>query len=201
MDQARLALDYLDVVIWPLLVAAVVWLLVTKFRAEFAALIGRIKSLSSPLGTVQMTEQQTAEPEGIPAVVAFLSNILARKEEEIVQHKLVTTNVAVELERYRLGYFFERTYRVIYGTQINLLRYLSYTGGASADELSHFNEEHLRLMRAAWPAYNYAPASYLGFLQSSSLITVQDGKYSITELGRSFLQWMAAEVLYPAKAF
>ena len=202
MNQARLALDYIDVVIWPLLVAAVVWLLATKFRAEFAALIGRVKSVSGPLGTgVQMTEQKTEDVKEEPAVVAFLAGILERKESEIAGHILATGELTRQLAMYQVLHSFERIYRLIFGSQIRLLYYLASAGatGAGLSDVVPYHQDNLRLMRAVIPAYDYQLAAYLGFLQGSELIRMQEGRYHITEPGRGFLQWMAAESVQPWK--
>jgi hypothetical protein len=201
MNQARLALDYIDVLIWPLVVAGVVTLLVLRFRVEIAALIGRIRSASGPLGIAfQMGEQQTAEAEEGPAVVAFLSGLLAHKENEITQRIVEATKLTQQLALYQIYYFFERTYRVIFGTQIALLQRLSLaTNGADLSEIIPLYEDNVRLMRLALPTYDYPLASYLGFLQASELITVHEGRHYITEPGRTFLQWMNAERLSPWK--
>lgn len=99
---------------------------------------------------------------------------------------------------YAYNLHYERTYRLIFGTQINLLRYLTTRpNGARAEDLAQFYTDHLRLV--ADPNYSFPLDGYLGWLQAGSQVIERsaDGNYLLTAVGRGFLNWLDAQRLLP----
>lgn len=198
MDQARLALDYIDVIIWPLALVGIAVFVSVRFRQEIAGLISRIRSASLPLGLgIQVAEQDAGDSGEVPVVVSLLTETLERKEAEIAARTIAYGELTRTLAIFQVSYAFERIYRQSYGTQILLLHYLGTIGpeGASLEDLVTFHQRHLESARQAWPEYNYAFSSYVAFLTGNELIELREGRYHITDPGRGFLQWMRAEAV------
>jgi len=85
---------------------------------------------------------------------------------------------------------FEHVARLIYGTQISVLKHLSTsTTGATEADLRPIFEEHKRRI-SIQDAKDFKPdfLTWVGFLQTNGLIGFEEGKYVITERGRQFLK-------------
>ena len=92
----------------------------------------------------------------------------------------------------------ERLYRLIFGSQISILRYLNLYGASDIAAIQKFYE----MAKIKYPELyeKYSFDAYLTFLRSSELITTTDNySYAITLLGKDFLQWMALEAVSDAK--
>ena len=83
----------------------------------------------------------------------------------------------------------EQIYRVIFGSQIFLLKFLNISGVDTKDNLFQFYEN----AKAQFPAVynNYSFERYLQYLLNNNLITTQDNEhYAITVAGKEFLKWI-----------
>jgi len=93
-------------------------------------------------------------------------------------------------------YFFERTFNIIYGTQIDLLEYLSEKGeeGEKYINLVTFHKEHIRRFGKSTQM-----ADYLGYLKKSGFIKyeVEENELNvkITPYGINFLSYI--KTYYP----
>jgi hypothetical protein len=196
MEQARLAKDYLDVILWPFLgVTGTVSLFLWLFRVQIREVILRINRIDLPGGSgisttpvQQETEPPPSPPEGEPPPPDEPPPTVAARDEL--------------LRWYTFNYFYERTYRIIFGSQIALLHYLNSQGQSGAEEpsLFVFHTFHLQQARAVNVGYTNTWQSFVGFLRGANLVSQVGQLYFITDLGRSFLQWILAENA-PPKAF
>jgi len=101
-----------------------------------------------------------------------------------------TTRVLVRhLAGTRLLLACEFVYRLIFGSQIALLKSINTLGRMSEDDVNQF----YRTVASNFPNVFNAeqPAPYLDFLTRQNLIVRHDAHFLITDLGRAFLVWLA----------
>ncbi len=176
-------IDYLDVLAWPVVILTLVGGSMWLYRSNVAALVNRISTIHTPLATVSTSPEQPPPPE-LPADVTPPPN------------SADVTNTVQQLSAYVYWWYYEKMYRLTYGTQTTILAYLnsSPTGLDTAGVMALYNE-HLRLARLFDPNYDRSFASYVGWLEGASLVTRGNNHYYITDIGRGFLAWMVAEGL------
>lgn len=203
MDNARLALDYIEVLIWPSVVIAAIGIFIWRFRTQLAALIDRIHSLSIA-GLAQLGAspgpQPTEEPAERPAATedelnAFVEQLERIYGEELENLQRQSSELWEKWTTAELYLFYERTYRVIYGTQLRLLEFLRLRGavGATAAELHWFFQQHITAAQAM-PGYVPRLDAYMGYLtQVSQLVAFQPEteRYVISPYGEGFLRYMS----------
>jgi len=204
LDNARLALDYIEVFIWPSVVIAVVAVLVWRFRSQLGGLIDRIRTVNIA-GLAQLGASPGPQPEGRPAEGPAVSEgeLKAIVEElertyggQIDQLQQDYSGLWQRWTTAELYLFYERIYRVIYGTQIRLLQFLQLrgAGGASTQEVWPFFQEHVAAARAL-PGYVPRFEVYVGYLTGpSQLVTLQPGtgRYVISAYGEGLLRYLVA---------
>ena len=215
MEWARLVKDYLDVILWPFLsVTALVGAFLWLFRAQIGSLVNRINRIDLPGGggisaapPHQPDEPSQAPPGGEPpapgepppAEPTAIANDNRVVDEAAI--KQVNESWAEVVRWYEYYYFYERTYRLIYGSQIALLEHLKALGpgGGNESALLIYHSSHLQQARAFDPSYNYPWESFIGYLIVSNLVQRQTQLplYHITDLGLSFLAWGLAEKVPP----
>ena len=103
------------------------------------------------------------------------------------------------LARAQLEAAFERVYRVIFGSQIVLLRRLNGFGQISIEDAKHMFEPLERQFPELYK--DYGLVGWLGFLSSEKLISFNADMAEITELGRDFLLYLVARRLPENKPF
>ncbi|MGI6278896.1 MAG: hypothetical protein ACOYJ8_03790, partial [Patescibacteria group bacterium] len=110
------------------------------------------------------------------------------KTQKRIQSKLVELqeNTKKNADLNFLLYHFERTYRLIFGSQLEILDLLSKNKSLS-----------FRFLLMKYRATNWYPSypfgSYIGFLVTSGLVVFDmgdNGSYSITPLGDLFLKYL-----------
>lgn len=187
MEIAELVRSYLDTILsWPL--ALIIILLV--FRRPLSDLISRLTNIRSNVGPLSVeaaiTDEQKKEidePQEYPV----------RTETEIEEY--VRTHPKESIEEYQRvfrGYWFERAYNLIFGTQIELLEYLQNKGdrGEKYINLVSFFNKHIAGTINP-PQYS----DYLGYLLTSKFIeyeNIEGGEFivKITALGVDFLSYI-----------
>ena len=130
---------------------------------------------------------------------AFDSIILLDYEERIkkdLENRRIDDKKAIEilcrhLAGTQIALNFEQIYSTIWGSQINLLKYLNsrVPTGDTADNLKVIFYETAAIIHPLIYA-GYPFENYLYFLRSRTLIMEENGIYNITNLGRDFLVYM-----------
>ena len=94
----------------------------------------------------------------------------------------------------------ERTYRLIFGSQLSLLRALNVGRPKTDSEMRPFYERAKKKNPKFYGLYPYE--DWRDFLRGQSLITHDKDLdvYGISKLGRSFLEWIASQGLSEEKA-
>lgn len=140
-----------------------------------------------------MLERKLSD-ENIPAYQAFLQSYIETKEkakqdlslnEEYIQKKILGYLVVIDLQL-----FYEKTYHYIFASQIKILQFMdiNYPNGI---EKSHiYNQFYLDALNKYPNLKTYPFDSYLNFLVDWFLIRKKDGFYTITNIGRGFLEYI-----------
>ena len=94
----------------------------------------------------------------------------------------------------------ERTYRLIFGSQLSLLRALNVGGPKTDSEMQPFYERAKKKNPKFYGSYPYE--DWRNFLRGQSLIAHDENLdvYGISRLGRSFLEWITSQGLSEEKA-
>ena len=168
---------------WPLVTIC----LALFFKEQIGNLISRVKKFESPLGSIQ-TDERTVQ-----------SDPLEKKVPQTLGDGELTTKETEGLQRFL---FFERTYNLIFGTQIEILKYFR-------KDRTGYLKPNLEKVYLDWqqeedkPALkNYPFENYINYVLNNGLIfqEVIDGaiSYKITEIGKDFLDYIE-EQRYPNK--
>ncbi len=181
----ELILKFINVLAWPVTVVVILYFL----KSEIKGLINRIIGGKLPGGVEFNSPLNQEKPNtDIPKDILELVNTKdVSKKNNVINSE---TQLVKELET---ALFFERTYRIIFGSQMKLLEELRIRGitGAIYEDIAAYYQQ----TRAQWPTLNSNPLeSYLGFLTQSGLIEEMSGeqqrKYKITSKGVDFLEYI-----------
>jgi hypothetical protein len=94
----------------------------------------------------------------------------------------------------------ERLYRIIFGSQISVLKHLNLNSPANRVKMQTFYDEAKEKYPQIYEPYPFE--AYINFLKTQNLVnTPDDINYSITQLGKEFLQWMVVEGRTEEKPF
>ncbi len=88
---------------------------------------------------------------------------------------------------YRIATEFERIYRIIFGSQIRLLRHLDTTKTLTKNEVAKFFKQEKRKM----PDSDIELEPWTKFVVSQGLMEYKNDEYNITNKGRAFIAYLA----------
>ncbi len=183
---ASLAIDLIKTVLPYLAIGAIFW----YFRKELKNLInnGAVK-VSAPGFSLETAHQQkgkisSKEKKEIKALNTELENTKKAKQalEELQKDTATNKNV------FYLGYHFEKTYRIIFPSQMAILVFMNSHSGEMQDVLAKAS-----FTRTIWSQnFGMRYEQFIGFLINSGLVAYSDGltKLLLTPLGRTFLQYI-----------
>lgn len=183
-DWTRIVLGIFDIIkvaIWPLTALYIV----LKFKAQIKVLILRIVKIPTPFGSFE-AQNQEQDQENKEEIRDTLAEEI--KNQKVIQNKLLELqeNTKKNADLNFLLYHFERTYRLIFSSQLEILDLLSKNGSLLLSLLI------MKYRTTNWyPSYPFE--NYIGFLVTSGLV-VFDAKsgnsYSISPLGNLFLKYL-----------
>ena len=182
----NISVEYLQIVTWPVVV--IVALIV--MRKEIVALIRRITKLSGPGGvTAEISPQQTSANDNfIPPdeALSTASDSTNESSNDDVDVEAAYNNPIVQLH-------FEKTYRNIFGSQIELLYLLNGSSeGYDEDALDIYLARHNERRIGGPITFN----NYISYLLSNTLVLRQpDGTYQITVAGQLFIRYLVDQGL------
>jgi hypothetical protein len=193
---------------WPIAAVAFGVIFLLLFRAQIAGFLTRVKSVSRhgisavvPAGQ-RSIEQQADAPTSKDVqdlLQSFDSPALLLQEQalraDLETHRLDSTSDTAKvlvrhLAKTRLLFRCEFVYRLIFGSQIALLKSINTMGGSMSEDDAHqFYQTVASANPNVFPADR--PGPYLNFLVRQGLLLPQDGHFLITDFGREFLVWLA----------
>lgn len=193
MEIADLVLQYVEVLLsWPVITLVLGLLALIWLRKPIGNFLNRVRSAEGygvRLDAVDPAQQlrksqDVDEPKSENELAVWI-----RDDTEVA---------ATEFLRLFNGYWWERAFNIIYGSQIEILEHLEAKGdsGEKYVNLVPYFEEFLR---RGGPANTQMP-DYLAFLQSMNFIGYQtkngEQLVKITPFGVNFLSYLRAQ--YPA---
>jgi hypothetical protein len=154
--------------------------------------VGRTDQQLDPLERPNVSQLVLAQEARIRADLARLH--LDEQPEKAI-------NLLIEhLATAQLLHTAEQLYRQIFGSQIAILKHLNLTTAANEERIREFYNDAAAQFPTLYEHYSFS--SYLNFLRARGLIATQDdASYTITSIGRAFLQWMVANGISEAKPF
>ena len=204
-DFTKIMFDLLAAAAWP---AAVVGIAYT-FRNAIRDALGRAKKLSgagfsAELGSHQQESAQLADSGSKQIEAAGIAQIDPANDEVLGPIDEYFSSLAQQYDDpkqrekwlirwvsfHALKWQFELTYRVIYGSQIQLLKYLNVFGPASLEGLEQFFNDSSAKDHVS-STYNFH--NWITWLVNAKLIEAVPplmSHYSLTPKGKRFLEWM-----------
>lgn len=199
-------MEHLPLLAWPtvVLVLGIVGLLV--FRKPIGRLIDRTQKVGkSGIEAVASVQTQTTGTKMEPSPA---QNLFSRFDREFLEtyenfirsevssiRDIEGANQEQKIVRFAAALYlflvFEKTYVVIYGSQIGALQVINaspYLGGVTAEFLRPWYDQ-AAARDSEWYKY-YSFDNWLRFLEANSLITRQGDKVAITRQGREFLKFI-----------
>lgn len=193
--------------VWPIILAVSLFIC---FRKNLAGLIDRITIIKGPGGTELRTDEQKKaqeiegknnlksenfqkiSPEAKKQVESVKKDFKSKLEREKKNKEGEINYLLEQLSLKTTEIEFERIYRVIFGSQISLMRdLLSQSPRGRNGEFLAF---YFLSAKKVWaPAFdNWSTDQYLAFLMNSDLIfyNAQQQIWQITDKGISFLQYI-----------
>jgi hypothetical protein len=138
----------------------------------------RLAQVKRPNVSVIIREQE----ERIRADLSKLQLADAEAVDLLIQH-LASTQLFLAAER---------LYRIIFGSQISVLKHLNLYSPVNRVIIQKFYDEAKEKFPQVYEPYPFE--AYVNFMKSQNLVnTPDDINYSITQLGKDFLQWMVVE--------
>jgi hypothetical protein len=193
----------MDYLAWPIaaLIGFVVFVLL--FREKVGALITRLKRAgpfeveASAPNTQAAIENVRAD--ALPQLSHPLENIVLREREQAIMRDLqirVGTDIRLQNEQLvthlaatQLALVFETVSRLIWGSQVNLLIYLSGRVSVPVRELRQFYDSAAAAHSDGLREYPFE--RYVAFLTNPGLIVRENDSVRMQPLGREFLAYLA----------
>jgi len=192
---------------WPIAALAFEVFFVLLFRRQFAAFLERVSSVGRhgvstlPIPGPRSIEQQADAPPSeeiqnllqsfdSPAMLQVERAISDDLEARRLDSSSDTTKVLVRhLAKTRLQLACEFVYRLIFGSQIALLKRINTMGGRLSEADVHlYYQAVARANPDVFPADQ--PGPYEEFLVRQGLLLHRDDQFLITDFGREFLSWL-----------
>lgn len=192
-DLANTVLEYIKVLIWPIVVLTVCF----SFHAEISHFIRRI--IAGKFAGAEVTlapSQEKANESSLnekleqtqPAGKDDIEKVIEEKENAIVATTQQKDELQKQLVEKEIELDFERIYNIIYRSQIDLLRSMVVSDHYGLTFITnHFQKENS--ISAAFNNWNVF--QYIAFLFNNGLIEQRDNHtYAVTIKGRAFLQYL-----------
>ena len=182
----QILLGYVQTLVWPFTVIVILFVL----KNEIAGLIARIKSASAGDKRIDF-DTPVSQQLGSESAVLEASSIEQPRESPEDARTRIYQMPEVQLA-------FERIYRKIFGTQLQVLNVLaSAPEGVPSDVLSGFYDRHIELLNGA-PNYILSLHDYMSYLVLNGLVNYVEASdsYVIDHLfGPLFLTYLAEQGL------
>lgn len=189
-----------DFLTWPVL--ALIGIMV--FRKEVKALLLRTTEVGGIL-KAPLAKSQIASSEREPnELLARLTGPLVQERRQLIEEECKKQNVLSRDEfllhhlAVALIFFeFERTYRLIFGSQLRLLQALNSTPSLESAEINTFYFLPAKQTQSDFYG-NYTFDQWLAFLTDTGLVEGKESKVFITIKGKEFLKHLV-QFSYPTE--
>jgi len=183
---------------WP--TAAVIAMFI--FRKPITSLLYRVQKVSTSGIEATPPRQEPTSPELKPSSAAdrkMFDNAFLVQREELIRLDLERRGIAsAERERSLIRFLaaagimvqFDRTYYLIWGSQIRALQVLNSSGSAGADASLLQPAYEMAAKQDPLVYANYTFNQWLDFFVQNALIKLEGSKVTITIEGREFLKYL-----------
>jgi hypothetical protein len=187
LNASEHVVNLIGKLVWP----GVVIFVILRFQDEIKDIIKKIKEISFGdlnLSVNERKQEQVKQQEGNPdkeKLTQLYEFVKSPEFQERFGHAL-QEYTAKNKETFQIGYHFEKTYRLIFGSQLSILSLLT-----SSVKLPRFNAGEI-YRKTVWRSHGYTFNQYIGFLVSSGLIAYNatNDMYSLTPLGGAFMDYL-----------
>jgi hypothetical protein len=192
----------LEILKWSAVFFVLILIAILLFQAQLAGFLSRVTSIGREglkAAPAVANQQNQADPnKEAQDVLKALDSPMLLEQEQAIRTQLEKQGIqnAGEkvdlLVRYlaicQLVVTFEETYRLIFGSQIYILKRVNESKVLKRSVV----EEHFRHTQKLFPAFTDWDADrYMSFLLTFHLLQYQNEQYAITPFGIEFLTWMA----------
>jgi hypothetical protein len=200
-------IQLIEVLKWPICGLIALGLVFVAFRVNIASFLDRVKRIgkdglhAEPISkpelqtkeneqkNIKMQIQELLQPLHSPVILEKENAIRAELKQRDLPFEGASIDILITyLAQTQLALVFEQTYRLIFGSQIYLLKYANERGGLSQNEIDGHFENVKKLFEPNFDEWSVE--KYLYFLLAHSLLTKSEGEYFITNLGVDFLGWV-----------
>jgi hypothetical protein len=192
---------------WPAAVLILAVIFIIAFKKPIERLLDRTKKIGTTgLDASAVTAQETAierVPTAADELLGRFDDAMLRLREDAIRLELEQRRVdnPADRERVLIRHLaaaqvyagFERVYRVIFGSQLQMLQALNSMGTAHKDNLKRHYDFAAILEPGFYASYSYD--QWLHFLQSNFLVQVEGDAVTISIAGRDFLMFIVREGL------
>ena len=200
-------LPYVETLKWPGVVLVCFGIIIFLFRQQVGAFLNRVDSVgkdglkaSSPTQPEQQAKQevQQAKNKNVQELTQAFSSVPVRERENLIKAELQarhldytgdTIDVLVtHLAHTQIALTFEQIYKIIFGSQLYILKQVNMKGMLTEAELvAHF--EHVKKLFP--PTFDtWTTESYVSYLINSGLLKKEGNTFVLTSLGFEFLPWV-----------
>ncbi len=195
-------LQFVSSLRWPLAVIIIAVMFMIAYRRQIAGCIDRIKKIKAPKFEAEMGPTSAygkiETPISEQFVHLFSEELIADREDRLrVQLRdIFSLDIASREQKILkffaavlLGFYFEKTYLLIYGSQVRALQSLnSHIQGVPLEEIAGYYDEAKSQYPIVYGDYDFG--KWLSFLQSNSLLRSDDSRAFITVEGKEFLKYL-----------
>jgi len=200
MEIAEIVLSYIQVLLnWPFLGACLIFTFILIFKEQIGDFLSRL--IRGKVGGLSVEANKPLKQEKVikegkiknpkDRAIEYMKNF----PEEAFKGYVNTYN----------AYFFERTFNIIFGSQINLLEHLDNKKDKKEKWINLFTFYNDFLMKTVPPRVTFD--QYLGFLESCKFIKItsreNENIVEITPYGSNFLSYIKSQhpTMYKHKFF
>jgi hypothetical protein len=197
----------MTILVWPAAVVIIAVVFMAIFKKPLERLLDRTKKIGSTGLDATASAQETSidrRPTGADELLAQFEDEFLVDQEGLIRQELDHRRIDNPAERERVltrllagAYIhsrFERTYHLIFGSQLSVLQELNAMGTAHRNN----GREVYAVATVLSPDFyaNYSFDQWLNFMVSQVLVRVDDGDaVSITVAGREFLKFVVQQGL------
>ena len=198
LEFAKIFIELVKGVAWPIAALIVAF----KFRPQIVSLLPRLRKASLSGLELDAESLQASKPPEIsqPLPSLQISNPALQEQENRILADLsfveVDKKIPVLVRRLAVAQFasyFENTYGLIFGSQIEFLQKLQSTELMSKEvAMTIYTNTFLQRYQLS-ESNQYSFANWAGFITSRKLVDVVDSDFRITELGKEFLLYLQGQ--------
>ena len=200
MEIAEIVLSYIQVLLnWPFLGACLIFTFILIFKKQIGDFLSRLV-----IGKVGGIFVRATEPLKQEKVIKE-DKIINPKDRAIEYMKKYPEEAFKEYVNTYNAYFFERTFNIIFGSQIDLLEYLADKEDKSEKSINLYTFYNSFVIRTIPPRVTFD--QYLDFLESCKFIKIiireNEKIVETTSYGLNFLSYIQSQypVRYKNRAF